>query len=182
MTPEEVFLQLIEAMLKKIPVSVTIGTVEEIDKEKRSITVKREGKPTLYNVRLNSVIADHTDHLTVFPKKGTYALCLMLGDPTNYFVLAIAEPEEVVIKIGSSTLTANNKDGWVFNDGKLNGLVKIDDLINKLNVLENRMTSHQHLYTPAGSSSPVPTTTDVATNAKITPTQRTELENKKIKQ
>jgi len=181
MTPEEAFLQLVGSMLKKIPVSITIGTADDIDKEKRTCTVNREESPPLYDVRLNSVISDHKDHCTVFPKKGTFVLCLMLGDPTDYYVLAVAEPEEIAIKIGNSELTAG-KDGWVFNGGKLNGLVKIEELVEKLNVLEERMTNHQHLYQPAGSSSPVPTVLDGSTNPKINKTQRSDLENTKIKQ
>lgn len=181
MTPEESLLQIIETMLKKIPSSVTIGTVGDVDKSKRTCTIKREGAADLYDVRLNSIIDNHADHFTVFPKKGTYALCLTLDNPANYFVLAIAEPEEISLKIGNSELKAN-KDGWIFNGGTLSGLVKIESLVSKLNTLEQRMGSHQHLYTPAGSSSPIPTTLDAATNPTITNTKKSDIENPKIKQ
>ena len=41
MTPEAAFEKLIQTMLKKIPVSVTIGTVDSVDKEKGTCDVLR---------------------------------------------------------------------------------------------------------------------------------------------
>lgn len=180
MTPEEAFLELVGSMLKKIPVSISVGTVSEVDKKKRSCTVKRVDKPTLYDVRLNSVIGDHKDHFTVFPKVGSYVLCLMIDEPTNCIIVAYAEPEEIALKIGTQELKAN-KDGFVFNGGKLKGMVKIDDLIKKLNALENQMGTHQHLYVNSAGVT-TSTASDPATNAPMAPTQQNELENTKIKQ
>jgi len=62
-------------------------------------------------------------------------------------------------------------------DGSHGGLIKISELVDKLNVLEQRMTSHQHL---TGASAGAPTSYDVATNPDITETTRTDLENTDI--
>jgi len=61
-------------------------------------------------------------------------------------------------------------------DGSHGGLIKVSELVDKLNVLEQRMTSHQHISATSGS----PTTWDVATNPDITETTVADLENDKI--
>jgi len=61
-------------------------------------------------------------------------------------------------------------------DGSLGGLVDVGELVSKLNVLEQRMTSHQHITTTNG----VPTLVDVPSNPSITDTTVNDLENDKI--
>ena len=68
-------------------------------------------------------------------------------------------------------------------DGSHGGLIKISELVDKLNVLEQRMTAHEHLYIPypgGVAGSPVPTTTDPSSNPDITETTVADLENPDI--
>lgn len=61
-------------------------------------------------------------------------------------------------------------------DGSYGGLIKIDDIVQKLNVLEKRMGDHQHITTTAGN----PTTPDLVSNPPIPETTVEELENPNI--
>ena len=61
-------------------------------------------------------------------------------------------------------------------DGSYGGLIKIDELVEKLNTLEQRMGTHQHISTTAGT----PTTPDLASNPVIQDTTVAELENTEI--
>ncbi|MEI8111180.1 MAG: hypothetical protein WCH59_09345 [Chitinophagia bacterium] len=74
-----------------------------------------------------------------------------------------------------------------FNDGSLGGLVKVIELTQKLNNLENKVNSlisvfnshvHTGVTTGAGASGTTPTTV----TGTLTPTQRADIENTKIKQ
>ncbi len=180
MKAEEAIQLLIDSIIKRVPVSISVGAVKELDKEQRTCTVEREGRPELTNVRLNSVISDHSDHFTVFPKIGSYVLCVMIDEPGNCYLLATSEPEEIAFKIGSSELVAG-KDEILFNTGKLGGLVKIDELVDWMgNVYSDLQTLKTQLSTHP-----------VAGNGAVlglnfmpgTPNPKKEtFENKKIKQ
>jgi len=62
-------------------------------------------------------------------------------------------------------------------DGSHGGLIKITDLVDKLNTLEQRITSHQHL---TGAGAGATTGYDAITNPDITETTIADLENDKI--
>jgi len=62
--------------------------------------------------------------------------------------------------------------------GDHGGLVDVKELVKKLNTLENRMSTHQHMYVSSGAVAI--TTVDPATNATITPTVETDISNDKI--
>ncbi len=64
-------------------------------------------------------------------------------------------------------------DSIKFFSGSNGGLVKVSELVDKLNVLEDRMISHQHISAPPSS----PTGLDPATNPPITDTVVEDLEN-----
>jgi hypothetical protein len=180
MNGAEAVQQLVDTMLRRLPVSVSVGTVKDVDRDKRTCTVEREDRPTLFNVRLNSVISDNASYCTVFPQTGSYVLCLAIGDQADCYLLATSEVEEFVMKTGDSELKVN-KDGFMFNGGSLGGMVKLETLVGKLNRLENRMGTHQHIYINSAGA-PAPTTADGMSNAVIPQTKASELENKKILQ
>ncbi len=71
-------------------------------------------------------------------------------------------------------------DNIIFLGGNNGGVPISQSIADKLNVLEDRMTSHQHFYIPypSGSpASPVATTPDSSSNPTITPTDAEDLEN-----
>ncbi len=143
MTPEAAFEKLIQTMLKKIPVSVTIGTVDSVDKEKGTCDVLRDGQPILHDVRLNAVIDTFKSQATLYPAKGSYVLCLNLGDATNWVVVANTEIEEAKIIVGKSSVEIT-KDDIVLNGGGLGGMVKISELTARLNMLVAKFNIHTH--------------------------------------
>lgn len=73
-----------------------------------------------------------------------------------------------------------------FNEGDLGGLVKVIELTEKLNALENKVNqiisafnSHTHILTlSTGTGSAAPTASPVS--GTLTPTQRADIENEKI--
>ena len=79
------------------------------------------------------------------------------------------------------------EDGLItLNNGSLGGLVKLNDLVNRLNLIENKVNSligkynsHTHILTlSTGTGTAAPTATTEA--GTLTPTQPQDIENDKI--
>lgn len=93
--------------------------------------------------------------------------------------------DQVIIITGNTSLSI--KDGSVkFNDGSFGGLIKIDELIKKLNNLENlvndlanKHNTHTHILTlSSGTGTAAPTTT--IEPKTLTVTQKKDLENAQV--
>lgn len=118
----------------------------------------------LVNVRLN---ADNKDGFKLIPKDGSIVVVTLINNTTGYIAM-VSEVDEI-------HLNGVNHDG----------LVKISDLIEKLNNLENKVNtiittynSHTHIASSFGS----PTTTPaIPVNGTLTPTVQLELENTTVK-
>lgn len=80
----------------------------------------------------------------------------------------------------------NCEGNVIFNEGELGGMVKVISLTEKLNNIENLLNgfidsynTHTHPVTATGSPTGVPVVPETGT---LTPTERTDIENKKIQQ
>ncbi|GHV13640.1 hypothetical protein FACS1894169_01080 [Bacteroidia bacterium] len=171
MRPEDAFLLLFQKFMPKAA-TITIGTVESVDKEKHTCDVLRDGQPTLFNCRLNAVIDTLDSHVTCFPARGSYVLCITLDEPTSCFVFAYSQLDEAQIKVGKSSAVIT-KDDILFNGGTLGGLMKISEFTDRLNEFVTTYNGHVH---PETGSTTSPTTSQAATFI------RDDYENLKIKQ
>jgi hypothetical protein len=172
-----------------INVQTLVCTVVSVDKNADTCEVEPvNGEANLTDVRLKAIIEDPENpplaicKIVVYPKVGSTVIVSIIEDNPNVaYVGIISEIDEILIIMGGAFKMHLKPDGNLeFNEGLLGGLVKIQELITKLNVLENRMGTHQHLYINAAAVV-TPTTPDVATNPAITPTELSELEDTKIK-
>ncbi len=152
--------------------------------------VERENAPALLDCRLNAIDDDLQSFVTVFPKEGSNVIAGIIENlGTEAVVLRCSEVEKVKIKIDEQTVLID-KDGIVFNDGTLDGLVKLGAILEKINRLEDKLKTHQHGYIPypAGvAGTPVQTTpatvaTPPSNTLVFTNTTKEDLENTKIKQ
>lgn len=140
MSLEGVILQAMrKAAERMVPVLVTEGTVIAVDKLKRICDVSREMLPELFDVRLNTVLEAGNDLLTIYPKKGSKVLCILVeNQPTDTFVLSATDIEEISGQIGEMKFTWT-KDGIIFNDGKLGGLTNTPELKKQLDFNTSRV-------------------------------------------
>lgn len=129
------------------------------------------------------------------PKLNSLVVVSFLSDESGY-IDAVTEIDKVIITIDSSNKLEVSSSGFVFNDGTLNGIPKVDPLVTKLNNLENDLNNFKSIMnTLLGTPIPEPgngansafqaamalamSTYDGAT---LTPTVKADLENTKIKQ
>ncbi len=178
----EPFEQAVQTAVKKIVGKMQIRqTIVGIVKNVRETTcdIERENAPTLLDCRLNAIDDNLQSFVTIYPKEGSDVIVGIIENlKTEAVVLRCSEVEKVKLKIGNQTLKID-KDGFVFNDGTLDGLVKIQELTNKLNVLVDTFNSHTHPFvgvapTVAATTSPI--------IAKAQTFSKSDYENTEVKQ
>jgi hypothetical protein len=119
------------------------------------------------------------DGVILEPAEGSIVVVGRIANTKRYCLLNCNELVKIQWKIGDITMEFT-EDGIVFNGGDLKGMVKIDALIEKINRLEQKVSTHQHAY--VGGSGPAVTTADPGGSQLITPqTNYNDLANDKVK-
>lgn len=81
-----------------------------------------------------------TDGMTLFPKVGSFVIVGLVDGADTGAVLLADELDAIDIKIGDQSLKIT-PDSFIFNGGKLGGLVNIDGLTDRLNAIESDINS-----------------------------------------
>ena len=139
---------------KAIAEQVQTGKATNIDARKRTcdIVLEEHDGLTLYDCRLNAVVDSYDNYLVVLPKEGSTVVFVQIGgNPHHCLVIACSGIDGVAVKAGSNTVEVNS-DGIVLNGGDLGGLIKIDQLTQKLNNLVRAFNAHTHTVTVGSSS------------------------------
>ncbi|MCL2328438.1 MAG: hypothetical protein FWC39_07985 [Bacteroidetes bacterium] len=188
-TFEQAVILAINKSAKKVQIRQTfVGVATNV--RETICNVEREDAPTLLDCRLNAIDDDLQSFVTIYPKAGSNVIVGVIENlKSEFVVLRCSEVDKVKLKIGEQTLLIN-KDGFVFNNGTLDGLVKLGAILEKINRLEDKLKTHQHAYIPYPEGvAATPVSTTPATSATppnntlvFTNTSKAELENTKIKQ
>jgi hypothetical protein len=162
----------IRDIAKQDDVKMIVCTVDSVDGSMCDVTPLNDCAP-LKKVRLNADINSDLG-IVITPKLNSVVLVGEISK-ADAFVAMFSEIENISIKIGSSS--ALIKDGEIsFNGGNLGGLVKVQELTNKLNALETAMDTHIHSGGTANGM------TGTATPPKFpVKTQKSQIENTKVK-
>lgn len=178
-----------------------ICTVDTVDKTARTIdcTPINEGAPLLgVNLQANQG-ADFG--LCMFPEVGSYVVVGFVADGAAGAVLLTEKIESAEIVIGDTSAVMDadglrvdvgdisarlDKNAVTFNGGKLGGLVRVEDLTKRLNIIENDINSLKTAvagWVPVSQDGGAALKTAVTTWAgeQLTPTTRNDYENKKVK-
>lgn len=123
---------------------VFTAKVESVDGEKCSVSV--DGL-TITDVRLRSVINGENSKILITPEQDSYVMVIDLsgGHFSNLAVIGYSQIEKIEID-------ANDK--IILNGGNNHGLVKIEELTQKLNSIErdiNNLKSVFSYWTPASN-------------------------------
>lgn len=179
-----------------------VCTVDAVDEKARTIdcTPLNEGAPLLgVNLQANQG-ADYG--LWLYPEVGSFVIVGFVADGAAGVVLSTEKIKQAEVVIGDTSAvmdadgcrikTANmsadiNADDIIFNGGKLNGLVKIDDLTKRLNTIENEINKLKGImagWVPVAQDGGAALKTAVADWSADTLllTKRSDYENEKIKQ
>lgn len=116
--------------------------VKQVDGNTCTVTI---GDLDISDVRLRAVINNDQDQLICTPKQNSQVLVadMSAGEFRELVVIAYSEIETIDLAIGQTTLKL--EDGKItINGGNLNGLVKIQELTEKLNNLVTWCKNHTH--------------------------------------
>ena len=201
--------QIIEAIQKISGTSLNdnvhllIGSVDSVNESNRTCTVtsiSSKGSVTIENVLLMSSI---DDGILLVPTIGSpvFVLYSTFNQP---FVALFSGLDKILLVAGENNASIQvdkdglkleigntkvnlSKDLTQFNDGGLGGLVKVVELTQKLNNLESKVNSlitafNSHVHTGVTTGAGASGTTLTTVTGTLTPTQRADIENTKIKQ
>jgi hypothetical protein len=155
------------------------ATVVSVDKDAATIVAHGLKEDVDYfDVRLRAVLDDNNGRgVLAYPVEGSQVVIGWLdGIDTMGYVSQLSDIESfrLVVDNGVSLdLTATGQ--LLLNGDALGGLVQVGPLVKRINKLEERMNSHQHLVGKA------PTLPDLASNPLIVATKVTDLENPNVK-
>lgn len=161
--------------------------VDDVNKQESTITIVDNYGIEYPDVRLKASIKD-TDSVLLFPKKNSNVLVAQIGTSENdLLVIAYDEVEEIQVTIENISFVAN-KDEIQLNGDTYKGLVKVEQLTQKLNTIEtafnqlvNEFNAHTH-NAPQAPAGTLPTLTPlVPSTQNLNSTQVGDLENEKVK-
>lgn len=141
----------------------------------------------LPDVRLTPTTTVRDDKQLLTPAIDSFILVGSLsGDLNNLCVLAADTLASAKLTIGDISVFID-KEGVVLNGGELGGLVKLEELIKKLNTLESQLNQLKNILkewtpTPNDGGAALKTVTSTWAGQPIATTKRSELENIKVKQ
>lgn len=162
-----------------------VCTVDAVDKTARTVDCSpiNEGAPLLgVNLQANQG-ADFG--LCLFPEIGSFVVVGFIADGAAGVVLLTEKIESAEIVIGN-TSAVMDADGITFNGGDLGGLVKVEDLTNRLNLIENDINKLKTAFsswivTAQDGGAALKTAATTWFSSRLTPTQRDDYENSKVK-
>lgn len=170
----------IQALIKdQIKIQVFVGKVISVNENEMTCDVDLQNSPNLFDVRLRAVIDNNEKGILIVPKINSYVLVgLIDNNIQSSFVCGYTEIDKYRLLI----------DEIVLSGDSFGGLVKVEELTQKLNDIEsavNQLTasfnSHTHTSPPAPTNPVVTTPPLIGSNISLTPTNSSELENNKVK-
>ena len=153
-----------------------VCTVVSVDETERTcICQPIDDSAEIPKVRLQAIF-DQTVGILNVPKVGSYVIVTFI-DKRNSFVSTFTELYKILI----------TTDLVEFNGGSLDGLVTVNELVTKLNNLENDINNLKTAFStwvtvPNDGGAALKTATATWYAASLTPTVKADLENDKITQ
>ena len=158
------------AEMYSIPAKITA-----VDETARTCDVEPlNGSAEIFDVRLQAQ-KDGATGFVMIPKVGSIGIVTFINPATGYLALT-TDVDKILIDC----------DVITFNGGTNDGLIKINDLVTKLNAVENDLNTLKNIFTawvpvPQDGGASLKTSSASWSGQTITPTQKTDLENDKIK-
>jgi hypothetical protein len=159
-------------------VYVKSGIVKSVNKNIAIVTVAND---TEVPINLQSSVCDG---LLIVPAVGStvYFIDTVQGNP---FIVLYGDVDSYYLQVGNSSVNIDNGGNIQFNDGTFKGLVKVQDLVAKLNKIENDINALKTSFsgwTPVPNDGGAALKTAAATwySTALTPTQQIDIENTKV--
>lgn len=163
-----------------------VCTVDKVDKSARTVDCSpiNEGAPLLgVNLQANQ---EANYGFCLFPEVGSYVVVGFISGGAAGVVLLTEKIESAEIVIGDTSAVMDS-DGVRFNGGALGGLVKVEDLTKRLNIIEKDINQLKTVFATAwkpvaqDGGAALQTAAASWAGAKLTESMRGDYENTKVK-
>lgn len=153
-----------------------VCVVSSVNETERTIDAKPvDGSGEIFGCRLQASINSNSGFCPI-PKEGSFVLVTFLNQLNGYVALC-TEIDKILIDTETEV---------IFDGGNFGGLVKVEELTSKINALESELNDLKNFIT---TWIPAPTDGGLALKTLLTdwgtslivPTNKTEIENDKIK-
>ena len=159
--------------------------VTAVDEAARTCDVKTLGGDTPLEIPDVRLMAEVEDGTLILPAVGSIVI-VTYNKNLKPFVSQFSEVKKIVWTVGNSSLDVTDDKKFVFNEGNNHGLVKVQELTDKLNTIEQDLNTLKSVF-----SGWTPVTNDGGAALKgaagtwygqtITETQQSDIENTDIK-
>lgn len=127
-------------------VSLSVGIVKDFDEDKATCNVVIENGVVLPNVKLQSSICDG---LLIVPKVDS-TVYVLTSTYNDALIVQYSDIEKYYLQVGDSSFTVfkeaqSNDEMIVLNDGSYKGLVKVEELVKKMNIIEDDLNNIKQL-------------------------------------
>lgn len=161
-----------------------LGTVTSVDKANNTCEVDVDGNE-FGNVRLQSVVDTERKGCRFYPAVDSDVLIVPINENGDWEVRLFSEIEQVLFEIGDMSFDLSS-NGLVLNGGQLGGMVKIESLVTKMNTLESDLNTlktafNNWVVAPSDGGAALKTMAATWSGQTITQTQKTDLEDIKVK-
>lgn len=165
-------------------VDLNVAVVKSVDEDKSTCVVLIKGINQSVEVPNVNLQVGVCDGLQIIPVVGSEVLVITSTYNQSYIV-QYSDVDKFYLQVGDSEMTINNDGTMQLNDGSYNGLVKVQELTQKLNDIENDINA---LKTAFSGWTPIPNDGGAALKAatgswygqQLQPTQQQDIENDKI--
>lgn len=161
-------------------VQMILCTVESVNEQENTcdvIQISGDAEVSIPNVRLQADVSDGILYLPAIDS----TVIVVISDYVTPFVAQYSEIDQILYDVGDSTIEV--REGKItLNSGLFGGLIKIVQMVQRMNIIENKVNEiiaaynlHTHPVTGGATGLPVSLITGT-----LTPTVRTDIENDKI--
>ena len=141
------------------------------DEQSRVVTAKPLSG-NISSIISANLMSEPNDGFILIPEIGSTVI-ITGSEKTNYFVNLFSDISKIKMTIGNFEVIITENE-MLLGDGSYKGLVKVSDLVTKLNNIEGKI--NDIILWGASVTPPIPPTI-----LPLTPTSVTEIENNKIK-
>jgi len=171
---------------ERIPLQTVVAEVTSVDKDKATCDVKPvNGDAEMFGVRLKAVVDDDIG-VVIYPEQGSKVLVTLIeNQEAAAFVSKVSTIESALITIENKFTLDLKSDGTLeINGGDLGGLIKIQELVNRLNSIEQKINKHIQEYNAHTHTAPMIGSTGPKTPqaplTTLSQTQKSQLEDDQV--
>lgn len=174
-------------------VKLNVGIVKSVDEDKSTCTVLVKGINESVEVPNVNLQVGVCDGLQIIPAVDSEVL-IITSTYNQSYIIQYSDVDKYYLQVGDSEMTINNDGTMQLNDGSYDGLVKVKELTDKLNALEDDVNNLKTILQTALTTTVnepgngAPSAFQIALNAataswygqQLQPTQQQDIENDRI--